>query len=53
MERQSNRSDIQTHVSLVFLAGDCAYKFRRAMKFPYLPWEQRRVVCEAEPAVNR
>jgi uncharacterized protein len=26
---------IQTHVSLVFLAGDCPYKLKRAMKFPY------------------
>jgi uncharacterized protein len=47
---------IQTHVSLVFLAGDCAYKLKRAMKFPYLDFstvEQRRVACEpparAEP----
>jgi aminoglycoside phosphotransferase family enzyme len=24
---------IQTHVSLVFLAGDCAYKLKRKMKF--------------------
>ncbi len=35
---------IQTHVSLVFLAGDCAYKLKRAMKFPYLDFstvEQR------------
>jgi hypothetical protein len=47
---------IQTHVSLVFLAGDCACKLKRAMKFPYLDFstvEQRRVVCEAERALNR
>ena len=25
---------IQTHVSLVLLAGDCAYKLKRAIKFP-------------------
>jgi len=47
---------IQTHVSLVFLAGDCAFKLKRAMKFPYLDFstvEQRRVDCEAELALNR
>jgi hypothetical protein len=27
---------IQTHVSLVFLAGDCAYKLKRTMKYPCL-----------------
>ena len=25
---------IQTHVSLVLLAGDCAYKLKRAIQFP-------------------
>jgi len=47
---------IQTHVSLVFLAGDRAYKLKRAIKFPYLDFstvEQRRVACEAELALNR
>jgi len=27
---------IETHVSLVFLAGDRAYKLKRAVKYPYL-----------------
>jgi len=47
---------IQTHVSLVFLAGDRAYKLKRATKFPYLDFstaERRRVACEAELALNR
>ena len=47
---------VETHVSLVFLAGDRAYKLKRAAKFPYLDFssaEQRRVVCEAELALNR
>jgi uncharacterized protein len=47
---------IETHVSLVFLAGDCAYKLKRAVKLPYLDFstaEQRRVACEAELALNR
>jgi aminoglycoside phosphotransferase family enzyme/predicted kinase len=47
---------IETHVSLVFLAGDHAYKLKRAVKFPYLDFsslEQRRIACEAELALNR
>src|SRR6516165_8630445 len=47
---------IETHVSLVFLAGDRAYKLKRAIKFPYLDVssaEQRRIACEAELALNR
>ena len=47
---------IQTHVSLIFLAGDRAYKLKRAIKFPYLDFssaEQRRIACKAELALNR
>jgi uncharacterized protein len=47
---------IETHVSLVFLAGDRAYKLKLAIKFPYLDFssaEARRVACEAELALNR
>ena len=47
---------IETHVSLVFLAGDRGYKLKRAIRFPYLDFssaEQRRIACEAELALNR
>jgi len=47
---------IETHVSLVFLAGDRGYKLKRAIKFPYLDFssaEQRRIACEAELVLNR
>jgi len=47
---------IETHVSLVFLAGDRGYKLKRAVKFPYLDFssaEQRRIACEAELVLNR
>jgi uncharacterized protein len=47
---------IETHVSLVFLAGDRAYKLKRAVKYPYLDFstaERRRAACEAELALNR
>jgi aminoglycoside phosphotransferase family enzyme len=47
---------IETHVSLVFLAGDRAYKLKRAVKYPYLDFstaEHRRRTCEAELVLNR
>ena len=47
---------IETHVSLVFLAGHRAYKLKRAVKYPYLDFstaEHRRRACEAELALNR
>jgi hypothetical protein len=47
---------IETHVSLIFLAGDYAYKLKRAVKLPYLDFstaEQRRAACAAELALNR
>ena len=47
---------IETHVSLVFLAGDCAYKLKRAVKLPYVDFTtvaRRRAACEAELRLNR
>jgi uncharacterized protein len=47
---------LETHVSLVFLAGERAYKLKRAVKLPYLDFstvERRRQACEAELALNR
>jgi aminoglycoside phosphotransferase family enzyme/predicted kinase len=47
---------IETHASLVFLAGDRAYKLKRAVKYPYLDFstpQHRRRACEAELALNR
>ena len=47
---------IDTHISAVFLAGDLAYKLKRAVAFPYLDFStaaRRRAACEAELAVNR
>jgi aminoglycoside phosphotransferase family enzyme/predicted kinase len=47
---------IETHASLVFLAGDRAYKLKRAVKYSYLDFstaERRRVACEAELGLNR
>jgi uncharacterized protein len=46
----------ETHVSLIFLAGDRAYKLKRAVKFPYLDFstvELRRRACDTELDLNR
>jgi aminoglycoside phosphotransferase family enzyme/predicted kinase len=47
---------IDTHGAVVFLAGDRAYKLKRAVKFPYMDFstaERRRAMCEAEVEINR
>jgi aminoglycoside phosphotransferase family enzyme/predicted kinase len=47
---------IDTHAAIVFLAGDRAYKLKRAVRYPYLDFstaEKRKAVCEAELALNR
>lgn len=47
---------IETHISLIFLSGDKAYKLKRAVKLPYADFstiDLRRRFCEAEVALNR
>jgi aminoglycoside phosphotransferase family enzyme/predicted kinase len=47
---------LETHISLVFLAGEQVYKLKRAVKFPYLDFttvDRRRRFCEAELKLNR
>jgi len=47
---------IDTHISIVWLAGDRAYKLKRAVRFDYVDFstvELRRIACEAEVRVNR
>ena len=47
---------IETHASLVFLAGDRAWKMKRAVKYDYLDFStaaRRRAMCEAEVRLNR
>src|SRR5437016_1858271 len=47
---------VETHISIVFLAGEGAYKLKRAVKYPYLDFstpELRRAACEVELALNR
>ena len=47
---------IDTHASIVFLAGDRAFKLKRAVRFSYLDYSTlalREEVCRAELALNR
>lgn len=47
---------VETHCSIVFLAGDRAYKLKRALRYAALDYttcERRRVACAAELALNR
>jgi aminoglycoside phosphotransferase family enzyme len=47
---------IDTHASIVFLAGERAWKLKRAVRYDYLDFstvERRRAMCEAEIRVNR
>ena len=46
----------ETHGAIVFLAGNRAYKLKRAVRYPYMDYstpERRRLMCEQELAVNR
>jgi aminoglycoside phosphotransferase family enzyme/predicted kinase len=46
----------ETHGALVFLAGDEAWKIKRAVRFPYMDFstlEKRRAVCAREVEINR
>jgi uncharacterized protein len=47
---------IDTHISVVFLASDRAYKLKRAVHFPYVDYstlDARRACCEKELRLNR
>lgn len=47
---------IDTHISAVFLAGDLAFKVKKAVRLPFLDFstlEARKAACEAELALNR
>lgn len=47
---------IETHISLIFLCGDRAYKLKRAVKLPYLDFSTARLratACIAELQLNR
>ena len=47
---------IDTHASIVFLAGPRAWKLKRAVRYDYLDYstlDRRRQMCEAELQINR
>ncbi|KAA0683881.1 AAA family ATPase [Roseomonas genomospecies 6] len=47
---------VETHAAIVFLAGDRAYKLKRAVRYPYLDYstvERRRAACLEELRLNR
>jgi aminoglycoside phosphotransferase family enzyme len=47
---------IDTHISVVFLAGARVFKLKRAVTLPFLDYgtlEKRRFYCEREVALNR
>jgi aminoglycoside phosphotransferase family enzyme len=47
---------IETHASVVFLAGVRAWKLKRAVRYDYLDFstaERRHAMCEAEVRINR
>jgi aminoglycoside phosphotransferase family enzyme/predicted kinase len=47
---------VDTHASVVFLAGDRAWKLKRAVRYEFLDFstvERRRDMCEAELRINR
>ena len=47
---------IDTHISVVFLAGSRAWKLKRAVRFDYVDAstpERRKVLCQAEVHLNR
>jgi len=47
---------IETHASIVFLAGALAWKMKRAVQYDYLDFstlERRKAMCEAELRINR
>jgi aminoglycoside phosphotransferase family enzyme/predicted kinase len=52
----ANVERIDTHSAIVFLAGQRAYKLKRAVRFDYLDFstrERRRAMCDAEVRLNR
>lgn len=47
---------VETHASVVFLAGERAFKLKRSVRFPYLDFStaaKRRRFCEAEVSINQ
>lgn len=55
-ERPDEVEILQTHLSVVVLSGDRAYKFKKAIRLPFADFsslEKRRHFCEEEVRLNR
>ena len=49
-------TSVETHMSFVFLAGDRAYKLKKAIRLPYLDFstvDKREAICRKELVLNR
>src|SRR5262245_27761529 len=56
MGRPEQVERCETHGALVFLAGEEAWKIKRAVRFPYMDFStlaKRKTVCAREVAINR
>ena len=54
--RPDSVEKLETHGAMVFLAGEEAWKIKRAVRFPYMDLstlEKRRAVCKREVEINR
>src|SRR6185503_1334282 len=52
----SDVATLETHISWVLLAGDCAYKIKKPVELGFLDFstlEKRRHSCEEELRLNR
>jgi aminoglycoside phosphotransferase family enzyme/predicted kinase len=55
-DRPARVDRLETHGAIVFLAGNEAWKIKRAVRFPYMDFstlEKRRSVCLRELEINR
>ncbi|MBB5575923.1 MULTISPECIES: AAA family ATPase [Rhizobium] len=55
LSRTGSVEMIETHISRIFLAGDRAYKMKRAVKLPYADFstaERRLAACQKEVQLN-
>lgn len=47
---------IETHISIIFLVGDRAYKMKKALELPYVDFSTAKIrydACREEVALNR
>src|SRR5438045_1236285 len=54
--RPSTVEVVETHISIVFLAGDRAYKIKKAIQLPFLDYrrlDRRRHFCLEEVRLNK